>query len=334
MVTTINNISVRFWWLLTTQEINKDVSNTLYALSYFQKYYSFKAVIFSKSRVVDEFCKHYGLTVITEFSYFHYCHHSVLTLSTNPYSLPYFNFMLNQARFLFSSAHYGYLNSDILVSTELFRTLHECQHLVSQGVVKPNVFPFLPFSLLVSTSRPCSRNRHFSNPIDPHILRALRLDRFSSCELFACRVATYPQRGWDCFAVMIVGLLRVLERDGPVETAQRGGGAKPDWQLFDGCAAKTRRVVDWCDIAEWGRSAGLSIVPAVHQGLCGFMCRAKPMRLSFMNHNWNRFYLLSPWVGFGSLNRADYTFRSLEGDSWLIDEELRKKYKGLVIHLW
>lgn len=50
----------------------------------------------------------------------------------------------------------------------------------------------------------------------------------------------------------------------------------------------------------------------MHQGLCGFMCHAKPMRLSFMNHNWNRFFLLSPWVGFGTLARADYTFRSIE----------------------
>lgn len=134
--------------------------------------------------------------------------------------------------------------------------------------------------------------------------------------------------------VMIVGLFRVLERDGLVEPAQCGGGAKPDWQLFDGCAAKTRRVIDWCDIAEWGRRVGLRVVQAVHQGLCGFMCHTKPMRLSFMNHNWNRFFLLSPWVGFGTLARADYTFRSIEAGFWSIDEEVLKKHKCLVVRLW
>ena len=58
--------------------------------------------------------------------------------------------MINQARFLFSSAHYGYLNSDVLISTELFHTLRECQQLVSKGTLKPNVSP-----LSVSPSSIC-----------------------------------------------------------------------------------------------------------------------------------------------------------------------------------
>ena len=47
--------------------------------------------------------------------------------------------MLNQLRLLFSSEHYGYLNSDILLSTELFRTLRECAEMAKRGVIRRNV---------------------------------------------------------------------------------------------------------------------------------------------------------------------------------------------------
>ncbi|CBK24745.2 uncharacterized protein [Blastocystis hominis] len=175
--------------------------------------------------------------------------------------------MLNQARFLFSSAHYGYLNSDILVSTELFRTLHECQHLVSRGVVKPNYLLAgrvheIDISLIPSI--PTS-----SEPFDSIVFRLANSSRAALRHIHSADYFVFSS-AMDLSKLhnVVVGRSRIDNY--LMDVPRRQGGSLIDATLQ---------------------------IPAVHQGLCGFMCRAKPMRLSFMNHNWNRFYLLSPWVG-------------------------------------
>lgn len=49
------------------------------------------------------------------------------------------------------------------------------------------------------------------------------------------------------------------------------------------------------------------------------------MRLSFLNENWNRFFVLSPRIGFGTLTRADFTFRWGDTLESLVDKELKAR---------
>ena len=246
--------------------LNKDVHNTLCMLSYFQQHFSFKAVLFTNSDVVLHICEQYGITVITKFS-------------TNMYSLPYCRFMLNQLRLLFSSEHYGYLNSDILLSTELFRTLRECAEMAKRGVIRRN---YLVAGRvrdveidIVPTLEPSSGD------LDTVIAR---LSSPSLSTLRHIHSADY----------FVFSKFMDLTRLAPVVV----GRTRMDNYLLDIPRRQRGSLVD----------ASFQVL-GIHQGMCGFLCHTKPKHLPFLDENWNRFFVLSPRLGFGTLVEADYTFR-------------------------
>ena len=57
----------------------------------------------------------------------------------NRYGLPFMKYMLERGKFLFHSEYIGYINSDILVTPNLFEALQTCSDLARKGVVKPQV---------------------------------------------------------------------------------------------------------------------------------------------------------------------------------------------------
>ena len=51
--------------------------------------------------------------------------------------------MFVRSRQLLNSTYYGYINSDIIVTPNLFDTLKKCQQLVKSQRIKPQVMPAL-----------------------------------------------------------------------------------------------------------------------------------------------------------------------------------------------
>lgn len=113
-----------------------DVRNTLVMMEFFQKQYAFRAVVFSRSQSVIVFCREHHITCITDYASFPL---PLLTRSSNPFHMPLIRFFLLQAQRLFPSRYYGYINSDILLSSSLFAVLSQCTALQMQGTIRKRV---------------------------------------------------------------------------------------------------------------------------------------------------------------------------------------------------
>lgn len=118
------------------QAIDMDVRNTLVMMELFQKQYSFRAVVFSRSPSVIVFCREHHITCITDYASLP---SPLLTHSSNPFHMPLIRFFLLQAQHLFPSRYYGYVNSDILLSSSLFAVLSQCTALQMQGTIRKRV---------------------------------------------------------------------------------------------------------------------------------------------------------------------------------------------------
>lgn len=79
---------------------------------FFQKFYSFKAIVFSNSTNVIEFCREHNVTVISDYL-------------RNPYNMPYLRDLFLQAFHLKKALYYGYINGDIVLSPAIFELLNE-----------------------------------------------------------------------------------------------------------------------------------------------------------------------------------------------------------------
>lgn len=79
---------------------------------FFQKFYSFKAIVFSNSSLVIDFCRQHNVTVISDYL-------------RNPYNMPYLRDLFLQAFHLRKALYYGYINGDIVLSPAIFELLKE-----------------------------------------------------------------------------------------------------------------------------------------------------------------------------------------------------------------
>ena len=118
------------------QTIDMDVRNTLVMMGLFQKQFSFRAVVFSRSPSVIVFCREHHITCITNYACLPL---PLFTHSSNPFHMPLIRFLLLQAQHLFPSRYYGYVNSDILLSSSLFAVLSQCTALQKQGTIRKRV---------------------------------------------------------------------------------------------------------------------------------------------------------------------------------------------------
>lgn len=76
----------------------------------YQKEYSFRGVVFSKSPAIIHVADFYNLTVIKN-------------VSCNTYGLPFFRSIFQQMRTKVNAQYYGYINSDILLHPRVFELL-------------------------------------------------------------------------------------------------------------------------------------------------------------------------------------------------------------------
>lgn len=92
----------------------------------FQRTYSFRAVVFTNSPIIVRFCASLG--IYSEGNY-----------GVNPFNMPLASYMFNRTRQFVDADYYGYINSDIIVSPNLFDVLRRCQSLAAKGTIEEKV---------------------------------------------------------------------------------------------------------------------------------------------------------------------------------------------------
>lgn len=109
----------------------------------FQRYYNFRAVVYTNSPVVISLCSRLG--IYTEGNY-EYPIKTFVTNRVNAYNMPLIRYMYNRTMHLVSSDYYGYINSDIIMTPNIFETLDATEQLVKEGKVNQNVLLFYLFN--------------------------------------------------------------------------------------------------------------------------------------------------------------------------------------------
>ena len=99
----------------------------------YQQQYSFRVVIYSRSPAVLSFCRDHNITVITSYL------EDSFSSRVNSYGVPFVRYFLVQTKLLIAGHYYGYINSDILVSSKLFDLLIQCDNLIRQQVLPSKV---------------------------------------------------------------------------------------------------------------------------------------------------------------------------------------------------
>lgn len=94
--------------------------------SFFQKQFNFTAIMFSKSPSIAKLCEKYGIIHVDYYK-------------SNHYKIPYIRDMYMRAYHLIKSRFYGYVNSDIILSHELFSFLDEVEDRLQKNEIPENV---------------------------------------------------------------------------------------------------------------------------------------------------------------------------------------------------
>ena len=92
----------------------------------FQRTYSFRAVVYTNSPIVVRLCSSLG--IYSEGNY-----------GVNLYNMPLVSSMFNRTRQFVDADYYGYINSDIVVSPNLFDVLERCKDLAAKKKIKEKV---------------------------------------------------------------------------------------------------------------------------------------------------------------------------------------------------
>lgn len=96
------------------------LQNVLYMFNLFQKHFNCRCILFTSTEEIINRCKELDIVVGNA--------------TVNEYGLPYIGDMYKSAAKMFKSSFYGYINADILISTEIFpllehmKTVHEQQY--------------------------------------------------------------------------------------------------------------------------------------------------------------------------------------------------------------
>ena len=116
-----------------------DVKNHVLMYEFFQKFYSFKAFVFSNSTLVREFCNEHNVTVISDYQ-------------RNPYNMPYLRDLFLQAIHRKKALYYGYVNGDIVLSPAIFELLNEVR---TSKTIPPLVHTLSEYYSIARNSRTC-----------------------------------------------------------------------------------------------------------------------------------------------------------------------------------
>lgn len=100
------------------QSVPNYLVNTLSLLSLYQHLYPFKALVVSSSPSIRLLCKKLNIETVSK-------------VESNPYGLPYVRSLLEELKKHYDSDYYGYINSDILISPNIFFILNGLQKMES-----------------------------------------------------------------------------------------------------------------------------------------------------------------------------------------------------------
>ena len=112
------------------------IKNVIRMLSLFQLLFPMKAVVFTNTVQIRRVAERAGLTVVRNYKS---SWHGGLTRRTNPYKMPYIRDMFVTAKKLFDSCYYGYINSDVLLSYQIFDVIKILRYNAFIGKLGPNV---------------------------------------------------------------------------------------------------------------------------------------------------------------------------------------------------
>ena len=96
----------------------------------FQRTFSFRAIVYTNSKILARICASLG--IYSEGNY-----------GVNIYGMPLVAYMYNRTRTLAEADYYGYINSDIIVSPNLFEVLSACDRLAKKGVISHKVLAYV-----------------------------------------------------------------------------------------------------------------------------------------------------------------------------------------------
>lgn len=108
-----------------------DLINHIRMYLFFQTHFNFTAIIFSNSPPVKILCHQYNITIVDHYR-------------TNKYGMPLIRDLYQQAYHLIRSRFYGYVNGDIIMSSNLFHFLSDVERRVQNNEIPENVF-FIPY---------------------------------------------------------------------------------------------------------------------------------------------------------------------------------------------
>ena len=156
------------------------LNNTIRLLSFYQKHEAVRVIMFSKTPAIYRLCRQQGVEVEPDYRH-------------NRYNLPVLRNMLLYAQSVYTSKYYAYINSDILISPDVFAALKITVQLTKKGELRSMVAAFA-LSLAALHRRQSLRRRHRGR-------RALlRVD--GDCQAVAdgysakVGAAEHQQRGW------------------------------------------------------------------------------------------------------------------------------------------
>ncbi|KNB43023.1 glycosyl transferase [Blastocystis sp. subtype 4] len=253
-----------------SKTIGPDVLNVLQMFSGYQQQYSFRVVIYSRSPAVLSFCRDHNITVITSYL-------------VNSYGVPFVRYFLVQTKLLIAGHYYGYINSDILVSSKLFDLLIQCDNLIRQQVLPSKVaigsrvfeipLELVPSTLLNTSYVTVDMVNKVVELIVQNPKAVLRHQHSSDYFIYSESVDLTK------ITDIVIGRMRV--DNGLLQYVRYQHGSLVDATNF---------------------------VPAAHLGVCGFRCKMTSSKIPYLDKYWNIFYT-QYFVWFrGTLRHPDYRF--------------------------
>lgn len=94
--------------------------------AFFQEHYNFTGIMFSTSPSIIEMCQKMNVLVVNHYQ-------------SNKYGMPLIRDLFLQSYHLVNSDYYGYINSDVVLSTSVFQFLSSIDIRVQNGTIPPNV---------------------------------------------------------------------------------------------------------------------------------------------------------------------------------------------------
>lgn len=110
--------------------------NWLRMMCLFQREFNMHAMVFTRSKQIIAQAKQCGITVVQKFPF---GPPAAVRRRVNRFGMPFVRGMFVRAKQMFDSDYYGYINSDILLTFNLFDVLELCKQNAARGTMSLRV---------------------------------------------------------------------------------------------------------------------------------------------------------------------------------------------------